>query len=75
MKILASIWFITVLGLGLAELAEARNLVKAASWFLRRPIVARLLRNIMTLAVAVSCATPNHAAVRVEKSEYKGWKN
>ena len=49
--------------------------MKAASLFLKRPLVAHLLRNIVTLAMAVSCATPNQAAVRVEKSEYKGWKN
>ncbi|PYT81937.1 MAG: hypothetical protein DMG40_07835 [Acidobacteria bacterium] len=29
----------------------------------------------MTLALALSCRTPNHAGVRVEKTEYKGWKN
>jgi hypothetical protein len=29
----------------------------------------------MVLALAVSCAMPGNARVRVEKSEYKGWKN
>jgi len=67
--------FITVLSLGLAEHAEARDLMKAALLFLKRPPVAHLLRNIVTLALAASCATPSNAAVRVEKSEYKGWKN
>jgi hypothetical protein len=47
----------------------------ATSLFLKRPLIAHLLRNIMTLVLAVSCATPNNAAVRVEKTEYKGWKN
>ena len=49
--------------------------MKAASQFLKRPVAAHLLRNMMTLALAVSCATPNYAAVGVEKTEYKGWKN
>jgi len=49
--------------------------MKAASWFLQKPLAARLLRNLMTLALALSCRTPNHAGVRVEKTEYKGWKN
>ena len=49
--------------------------MKAASWFLKRPIPGQRLRNIMTLALLACSATPNHAAVRVEKSEYKGWKN
>ncbi|HEV2194145.1 MAG TPA: hypothetical protein VGR55_01085 [Candidatus Acidoferrum sp.] len=39
--------------------------------------VARLLRSIVFAAVAlgVSSAVPARAAVRVEKTEYKGWKN
>jgi hypothetical protein len=49
--------------------------MKAASFFLKSSLVGHLLRDIMTLALAVSCAAPNNAAVRVEKSEYKGWKN
>lgn len=41
--------------------------------------MARLLRNVMiaglAFALAVCCAAPANAAVRVEKVEYKGWKN
>jgi len=74
-QILASIRFISVLGLGLADLGEGRDLMKAASLFLKRHLAAHRLRNMVTLALAMFCATPNNAAVRVEKTEYKGWKN
>lgn len=50
--------------------------MKAASLlFLKRALVSHRLRTIMTLALAMSHAMPDHATVRVEKSEYKGWKN
>ncbi len=49
--------------------------MKAASSFWKSPLVAHVLRIIMTSALALSCTTPNNAAVRVEKTEYKGWKN
>ena len=62
---------------GSAKLAEGRNLRKAASLvlILERTLIAHLLRSILTLALAVCCATAGNAAVRVEKTEYKGWKN
>src|SRR6059058_2512860 len=49
--------------------------MKAASLILRRPLVGHLLRSVLILALAVCCATAGYAAVRVEKTEYKGWKN
>jgi len=49
--------------------------MKAASFALKRQVAAHLLRNIAILALAVCCATAGHAAVRVEKTEYKGWKD
>jgi hypothetical protein len=49
--------------------------MKAASFALKRQVSAHLLRNIAILALAVCCATAGHAAVRVEKTEYKGWKD
>lgn len=42
---------------------------------LKRPLVGHLFRTTATLALVVSSARTNNAAVRVEKSEYKGWKN
>jgi hypothetical protein len=73
--ILISIPFICGIRLGLLELAEARNFMKTVLFFLKRPLVARPLRSIITFALVVSYATPSNAAVTVEKSEYKGWKN
>lgn len=49
--------------------------MKAASLLLRRPLIADLVRPIAILSLTVSCAASGHAAVHVEKSEYKGWKN
>ncbi len=49
--------------------------MKAALLVLKRPPAAHLLRSVMTLAAAVCCTTASYAAVRVEKTEYKGWKN
>src|SRR5947209_249176 len=49
--------------------------MNAASLILRRPLVGHLLRNVLILTLAVCCATVGHAAVRVEKTEYKGWKS
>src|SRR5437899_8476546 len=49
--------------------------MKAALLVLKRPPAAHLLRSVMILALAVCCATAGHAAVRVEKTEYKGWKD
>ena len=39
------------------------------------PLADHPLRNMVALALAVSCATPGNAAVRVERTEYQGWKN
>ena len=72
---LVGIRCINVVRLGRSELAEAQNPMKPASSFLKRPLAAQLLRNSLSLALAVSYAIPSNAAVRVEKSEYKGWKN
>src|SRR5215831_2621126 len=49
--------------------------MKAAPLFWKRPVVAHLLRDLVALALAAGCAAAGHAAVRVEKTEYKGWKN
>lgn len=49
--------------------------MKPISLFLKRPLAAHLSRSIVTLALGVSYATPSNAAVTVEKSQYKGWKN
>lgn len=49
--------------------------MKAASLLLRRLLIADLVRPIAILSLTVSCAASGHAAVHVEKSEYKGWKN
>jgi hypothetical protein len=62
----------------------AVSLKKAgASLFLKRPLAAHGLRDLGTLALrivvalalAAGCATAGRAAVRVETTEYKGWKN
>ena len=49
--------------------------MKSASLFLRRPLVSHLMRSILGLVFVTSCATFSNAAVRVEKTECKGWKN
>ena len=43
--------------------------------FWKRWLVAQLLRSAFPLVLGVCCATASIAAVRVEKTEYKGWKN
>ena len=51
-------------------------IIKAASLFWKKkPLMAQVLRGVAALAWAVGCAVVSHAAVRVEKTEYKGWKN
>jgi len=49
--------------------------MKPASLILKRPLVAHVLRSVLILALVGSFATPSKATVRVEKTEYKGWKN
>ncbi|HKW32769.1 MAG TPA: hypothetical protein VJN92_07175 [Candidatus Acidoferrum sp.] len=49
--------------------------MKAASLFVKRRLAAHLLRIVVALALALCWAAPGRAAVRVEKTEYKGWKN
>jgi hypothetical protein len=49
--------------------------MKAARLFFGRPVFPQLLRNIVALGLIVSCARASTAGVRVEKTEYKGWKN
>src|ERR1700751_4892698 len=49
--------------------------MKAARLFFGRPVFPQLLRNIVALGLIVSCAGASTAGVRVEKTEYKGWKN
>src|SRR5215813_14779096 len=48
---------------------------RVASLVLKRLLVGQVLRSALALALSVGCATAGHAAVRVEKTEYKGWKN
>ena len=43
--------------------------------FRTRRLEAQLLRSVVAMALALGCATAGQAAVRVEKTEYKGWKN
>jgi len=46
-----------------------------ASLVLKRLLVGQVLRSALALALSVGCATAGQAAVRVEKTEYKAWKN
>src|SRR5215813_4038560 len=48
---------------------------RVASLVLKRLLVGQVLRSALALALSVGCATAGQAAVRVEKTEYKGWKN
>jgi len=49
--------------------------MRAASTFLKRLLVVHPVRRLVALALAVCCAAAGQAAVHVEKTEYKGWKN
>src|SRR5689334_24578057 len=57
--------------------------MKTALLVLRRPLAAHGLRDFVTLALRIvvalalagCCATAGNATVRVERTEYKGWKN
>jgi hypothetical protein len=70
-------------GAAIAKRAEAANFMKTALLVLRRPLAAHGLRDFVTLALRIvmalalpgCCATAGNATVRVEKTEYKGWKN
>ena len=56
---------------------ESSRELPAGVWFIvgKRSLMAHLVRDILALAVAVGCAAAGRATVRVEKTEYKGWKN
>ena len=41
---------------------------------LKSPMAACRLRNIVASMLAMCCATASHATIRVERTEYKGWK-
>src|SRR5215472_12512419 len=49
--------------------------MKAASMFLKRLLVVHPVRRLVALALVVCCAAAGQAAVHVEQTEYKGWKN
>ena len=61
----------------LCEIKATSLVLKTGPAFRRapRPILAHMVRDILALGLMACCATAGYPAVRVAKTEYKGWKN